>query len=33
MARLFGDIFVILQSIMRGRIVTDTSSYHLWGNH
>lgn len=29
MARLAGDIFVILQSIMRGRTVNDTHPYHL----
>lgn len=33
MARLTGDIFVILQSITRGRAVNATSSDHLRGDH
>lgn len=33
MARLAGDIFVILQSIMRGRTVNDTHRYHLGSDH
>lgn len=33
MARLAGDIFVILQGIMRGRTVNDTHRYHLGSDH